>query len=128
MTALIAPYVKNVYKKHPIFSESKIVLSLYDDHFIEDFSKDVIPNIILDDLTEAQLPKLKDERTWLAWMKTAIDYSDGIIVGSENVNEELLEYAEKSKLPMLAYQSEETYIDEFNKFYDLVLVNEEIVC
>ncbi len=128
MTALIAPYVKNVYKKHPIFSESKIVLSLYDDHFSEDFSKDVIPNIILDDLTEAQLPKLKDERTWLAWMKTAIDYSDGIIVGSENVNKELLEYAEKSKLPMLAYQSEETYIDEFNKFYDRVLVNEEIAC
>lgn len=128
MTALIAPYVKKVYKKHPIFSESKIILSLYDDHFTEYFSEQVVPNIIMDDLTAASLPQIKKDRNYLGWMKTAIDYSDGIIVGSADVSKELLDYAKKSKLPMLEYQGEENYVDAFNKFYDRVLINEEVAC
>jgi len=39
-----------------------------------------------------------------------------------------MEYAKKSKLPMLDYQGEENYIDEFNKFYDRVLIDEEVTC
>jgi len=128
MTALIAPYVKKVYKKHPIFSESKIILSLYDDHFSEYLSEQVVPNIIMDDLTAAGLPQLKKDRNYLGWMKTAIDYSDGIIVGSADVSKDVLDYAKKSKLPMLEYQGEENYIDAFNKFYDRVLINEEVAC
>jgi len=128
MAALIAPYVKKVYNKHPIFSESKIVLSLYDDHFTEYFSEQVVPNIIMDDLTAAGLPQLKKDRNYLGWMKTAIDYSDGIIVGSSDVSKDVLDYAKKSKLPMLEYQGEENYIDAFNKFYDRVLIDEEVTC
>ena len=128
LTALTAPYVKKVYNKHPIFSESKIILSLYDDHFENYFSELLVPNIVMDDLTAAHLPHMKKERTYASWMKTAIDFADGIIVGSENVNKEVLEYAKKSKLPMLPYQGEENYIDAFNAFYDRVLVNEEVTC
>jgi len=128
MAALIAPYVKKVYNKHPIFSESKIVLSLYDDHFTEYFSEQLVPNIVMDDLNASGLPQLKKDRNYLGWMKTAIDYSDGIIVGSSDVNKDVLEYARKSKLPMLEYQGEENYIDEFNKFYDRVLIDEEVTC
>lgn len=128
MAALAAPYVKKVYNKHPIFSESKIVISLYDDHFADMFSEQVVANIVMDDLCASHLPHLKADRSYNSWMKTAIDYADGIIVGSENVNKELLDYAAASKLPMLEYQGEEQYIDAFNSFYDRVLVNEEIAC
>ena len=61
-------------------------------------------------------------------MKTAIDYADGIIIGSENIDKAVYEYAKKSKLPMLEYQGEDNYVDAFNKFYDKVLINEEITC
>lgn len=126
MTALTAVYTKKVFVKHPIFSESKVVVSLFDDHFSDEFSKEVINNIQLDEITEKDLPHLKENRTYEAWMKTAIDYADGIIIGSENVSKELLAYAKESKLPILPYQGTEDYLDAFNDFYDKILVNEEI--
>jgi starch synthase len=51
-------------------------------------------------------------------MKTAIDFSDGIIFGSEKINPELEEYAKTSKKPVLEYHSPETYVDAYNEFYD----------
>ena len=128
MSGLTAPYVKNVYGKHPLFSDSKIIISLYDDHFSEYFSENLIQNVMLDDLSEKQLAHMKKERNYMGWMKTAIDYADGIIIGSENINSELLDYAKKSKLPILDYQSEEKYIEEYNNFYNQIMVNEEINC
>lgn len=128
MTILSAIYVKKVFNKHPVFSESKIVVSLFDDHFKDKFESNVIKNICLEDISEKDLPHLKKSRDYIAWMKTAIDYSDAIIIGSENVNEELLKYAKASKLPLLPYQGKEDYLDTFNEFYDKILVNEEIPC
>jgi starch synthase len=128
MSALIAPYVKKVYKKHPIFSESKVIISIYDDSFSEYFSELVVPNIVMDDLSASDLSQLKKDRNYVGWMKTAIDYADGIIIGSENIDKAVYEYAKKSKLPMLEYQGEDNYVDAFNKFYDKVLINEEITC
>lgn len=126
ISALSAIYTKKVFYKHPIFSESKVVISIFDDHFKDEFSKDVISNICLDEITKKDLPHLKENRTYEAWMKTAIDYADGIIIGSENVNEEVLKYAKASKLPILDYPGTEEYLDTFNAFYDKILVNEEI--
>jgi len=126
MSALTALYTKKVFNKHPIFSESKVVVSLFDDHFNDEFSSNVINKICMDEITEEDLPHLKEKASYEAWMKTAIDYSDGIIIGSDNVKEELIEYAEKSGLPILKYQGTEEYLDAFNEFYDKILVNEEI--
>ena len=41
---------------------------------------------------------------------------------SETINQEVLDYiSAKKDTPFLPYQSPETYMDEFNKFYDVVL-------
>ena len=54
--------------------------------------------------------------------KLAIDFADGVIQGSETIHPDILQYiATKPNTPFLPYQSPETYIDEFNKFYDVVL-------
>lgn len=51
-------------------------------------------------------------------LKLAIAYSDGIIQNSENVNQDLLNFAQEKGIPTLGYQSEETYADAFNNFFD----------
>lgn len=50
----------------------------------------------------------------------AIDYSDGIIVGSEKVNDKLTKYAQSSGKVYLGFQSQEDYIDAYNEFYEKV--------
>jgi starch synthase len=47
--------------------------------------------------------------------------SDGIIIGSDHINPDVLKFVEKSGKPMLSYQDPESYVDAYSAFYDLVL-------
>jgi starch synthase len=53
--------------------------------------------------------------------KLAIKYSDGIIIGSEDINEELTKHLKTINKPVLAYKDESQYIDAYNEFYDKLL-------
>jgi starch synthase len=53
--------------------------------------------------------------------KLAIKYSDGIIIGSEEINEELAKYVTTINKPVLSYKDESQYIDAYNDFYDKIL-------
>ncbi|MGL5618476.1 MAG: glycogen/starch synthase, partial [Tannerellaceae bacterium] len=72
------------------------------------------------------LKSIEGEKTFAALNKLAIDFSDGVIQGSETINPEILDYIKsKNEIPFLPYQSPETYIDETNRFYDVVFGNNQ---
>ena len=117
MSALIPIYIKKVFKDNPLFSESKIVYSIYDDDFSEMFRDGFDKKMKLQGIAPKDVKFLKDT-DYVNLMKTALDFSDGIIFGSEKINPELEEYAKSLKKPILEYQSPETYVDAYNDFYD----------
>ena len=51
----------------------------------------------------------------------AINYSDGIISGSNKISSELQGFVEENKLPFLEYQGNENYIDAYTEFYSKIL-------
>ena len=53
--------------------------------------------------------------------KLAIKYSDGIIIGSEDINEDLKKYLNTINKPVLEFKDESEYIDAYNDFYDKIL-------
>jgi starch synthase len=57
-------------------------------------------------------------------MKGAIDRSDALIIGSPEVNPEVLEYAKASRKPILEYQDSEDYYVAYNEFYDNIIGEE----
>jgi starch synthase len=54
-------------------------------------------------------------------MKSAIDLSDGVIIGSEQINSEIADYLVETGKLTLPFQTEEKYIDAYNSFYEQVL-------
>jgi hypothetical protein len=52
----------------------------------------------------------------------AASYSDGIILGTDKLPADLIEFCEKSGLPVLPYNAaaieDGSYIDNYNSFYD----------
>ncbi|MGI6313875.1 MAG: glycogen/starch synthase [Candidatus Cryptobacteroides sp.] len=118
---LVPAYLKKAYKGDPIFASSKVVLSLYDDMPAGPFNKDFAAKVAFGGLTGKDL-LLSQEPDGIELAKTAIKYSDGVIFGSANVNEELVKYTKELGLPVLPYKAEsfedESYIDEYNAFYD----------
>lgn len=124
MSALTALYIKRMYADDPCFRDTKVVYSVYNDEFQKPFNKNFATKLKTDGAKDADVKLLKSDTSFVALSKMAIDLADGVIQGSETINPEVAEYiANKKKILFLPYQSPETYIDEFNKFYDVVLGN-----
>lgn len=122
-TGFVPLYVKKSYRDNPLFSETKVVLSIYNDDFKEDFPADISKKIKYEGITKQDLAYYKKTH-YVSLLKAAMEYSDGIIAGSPEINKELDLHAKASGKPYLEYQEEDKYIDAFSDFYDKVL-NEE---
>ena len=120
MTALAPLYVKTAYNEEPSFRNTKVVYSLYGDDFKESFHPDFVDKLLLKGIAKEDLAGLKSPVDYVALNKLAIDYSDGIVQQSTQVNQELLDYARQSGKPFLEYQAPETFADACNEFYDKV--------
>lgn len=126
MSSLVPLYLKTLYKDNPTFNDAKIIYSLYNDGFTEEFNKKFQDKIKSDGIEDEILHHYK-KASFENISKAAIDFSDGIIVGAEEVNPDLISYALKSGKPVLNYQSPDSYIDAFSEFYDDVLVNDSVL-
>ena len=114
-------YLKKAYIDDPIFSNSKVVLSLYNDTPAVDFPAEFKEKVLFGGVTEKDVEVL-GQPNGINLAKLAASWSDGIIVGSEGVDEEVLKYCKESGLPMLDFNAEAfengTYIEDYNSFYD----------
>lgn len=120
MTSLVPLYIKRAFKDNPLFSDSKVIYSLYDDDFEGAFrngfdKKLKIPGIIAKEIKSLKKP------VYANIQKSALDFSDGIVIASPNVNPEVEKYARTLNKPILEYQGEENYVDAYNEFYDKIM-------
>jgi hypothetical protein len=53
-------------------------------------------------------------------------FSDGVIVGAEQINPEMVAFALKAGKPILPLQSPDGYADAYASFYDEVLLGESV--
>ena len=114
-------YLKKSYKDDPIFSSSKVVLSLYNDTPHQTFSHDFQEGVLFGNVKPEDVPYLENP-TGINLAKTAAQYSDGIIIGSPDVDEEILSCCRELGLPTLPYNGDSlkdgSYIAEYERFYD----------
>ena len=118
---LVPAYLKKAYQGDPIFSSAKVVLSLYGDTPAGGFSKAFADKVPFGGLSREDL-LLSDAPTGIELAKTAIKYSDGIILGAPDVPAELVGMAKDLGLPVLPFKAksyeDQSYIDEYNAFYE----------
>jgi starch synthase len=126
ITSLLPIYLKKAFVDNPLFTDTKVVYSIYDDDFPLQFSKDFSDKIKLPGISEDDVEHYK-KPTFSNVTKAAIDFSDGVIIGSPEVNPEVVKYVNQIEKPVLAFQSMDTYIDAYNEFYDEILVNEQVL-
>lgn len=120
---LLPLYLKKAYKDDPIFSGSKVVLSLYNDITTERFSDDFKEKIMMSGISEEDI-FLPEHPDGINLAELAARYSDGIIMGTAEPDAGLKDFCEKSGMPVLPYNAEavndESYIDDYDRFYGLV--------
>jgi len=122
MSSLVPLYTRRVYQDNPLFSDAKLVISIYNDEFPDSMNKDFANKLKFDGIPEKDLKYYK-KANYVNLIKAAIDLSDGVIIAHPEVHPEILEYLAKTDKPVLEYTNSEEYIDVYNEFYDELLVN-----
>jgi starch synthase len=120
MSALVPVYLRCIYSDDPIFHNFKVIYSIYNNDFKSQFRSNFADKLRFDGIDGENL-KLIKKPDFVNISKLAIKYSDGIIIGSETINEELTRFLKTVKKPVLPYQDESEYIDAYNNFYDEML-------
>jgi starch synthase len=122
MTALAPIYIKKHYKGDPCFKHAKVVYSIYNDEFKNPFRENFAKKLKVEGVTQNDIKYLKEAPNYFNLSKLAIDFSDGVIEGSPEINPDLIDYAKtKEGLHYLPHQNEDNYVGEFNNFYDRIL-------
>jgi starch synthase len=119
ITSLVPLFIKKYYYNNPLFSQSKVVYSVYDDAFKNPWNPEIKNKVLFDSISPEDV-KWLEEPDFVNLSKLAMDYSDAVIQGSENINPDLFKYMSSNGKPYLNYQPKSIYIDAYDKFYEKV--------
>ena len=124
LTHLLPIYLKKGYHDDPLFTHTKVVLSLYNEMDDEPFDQEMrikalIPGVKNKDLDLLISPSI------VQLAKLAIQYSNGVIMGDPTIQPEIGTYLETLPIPVLPFidpaNPETSYIIAYNQFYDQIL-------
>lgn len=122
-TALVPFYMKKLYNNDPLFYNSfKTIYSVYNDEFTKPLNED-LPIKLSENGIFPEDVSLLNPPNWENLSKFAIEYSDGVIMGTNNMNPVIKEYVETSGKPYLKHLDPESYIDKYNEFYTKLIEN-----
>ncbi len=119
MASLLPLYLRSYYSNEPLFQDSKIVTSVYGNGFEGNLSPDLKKKVQFDEIADEKLSHI-DDANFENLMKIAVDNSDAVIIGTQDISSDLENYIEKSSLPTLEYK----YPEEFSAAYEEFYLNE----
>ena len=118
-SALVPAFVKAIYNDNPIYANSKVVLSLYDDGFNKELPANFIDKMVEQGFSKEDL-ELFSNFTYENLMHFALDYCDGLIIMQSDSNIELVKYAnEKGKEVFIA--DNENIATAYKEIYERIL-------
>lgn len=120
MTGLIPLYLKTIYKKEPVFSQSKVIYTLGEKSFDENFEDDFLSFINFNgSLKEKELEVFTGNNN-LSMMRGGASFADAITFGSEELDPGLLEEFKKVRgKKVIAYNPDSDLTEYLQLYSDL---------
>ncbi len=123
MTSLVPLYLKTAYQTEPLFQNSNVVYSVYNDSPKFVFGDKFLDKATINNIGNEELAAFQDgESTNLH--AGAIAFSDAAIKGSEAISSDVEKVLEKSGKPVLEYKNEEEFLAAYLEFYNSLLEQE----
>jgi starch synthase len=122
MSALVPIYIKKAYADEPSFCNTKVIFSLFADDFKKECQGDLATKIMVKGIETADVDDIvANPSTCEDLCKLAVAYADGLIISSENVNENVVAFARQRGIPVLEYQGSENYADAYDQFFQQIM-------
>jgi len=116
LASFLPLYLKSYYENEPLFENSKIVTSVYNNGFNDTLNAQLIDKIKFDGIENGLIEHLENP-DYFNVMKTAIDHSDAVVIGSEELSGDFDEYLKTVKKPVLKYHNKEEFSQAYLDFY-----------
>ena len=126
MTSLMPYYLKNVFHEDPVFQNTRVVYSVYDNGYTGSLNKNLANKLEAKDTTIPAFAHLGDP-TYDNLNKFAMEMSDAVIVGGENVSPELQKCIQQIEKPVVEFSPEEEYADKYSDLYDELMQGEAVL-
>ncbi len=127
MTGLLPLYLKTYFGEDPHFENTKIVTSIYDNGFKGEFGEGLAGKLEFDGIKSEAFPHLNEKSDFVNLMKTAVDYSDGVVINAEKIDKNVEEYLGNTEIETLNYVKGDEYFDQCYDFYDTVIEKDAIL-
>ncbi len=115
MASLLPLYLKEYYSEEPLFSESKIITSVYNSSFEGILNKELAEKVKFDQISEDKISIL-EEPSYINIIRSAVSNSDAVVQGSQEIPKEIAEEINNKEIPILPFLEEDSF-DEYLNFY-----------
>jgi starch synthase len=123
MSSLLPLYLKTMYKDDPLFNQSKIVYSAFSDTPNGELDSNLKSKLKFDEIGDDILKHL-DTISYNGLHKSAIELADGIVIGDQNLSEDVQNFIAEKELPTIVHENDpDEYAEPFEKFYEELLEN-----
>lgn len=95
---MLPVYMKHYYKDEALFSDTKIVTSVYGQSFEGNLDHEMINKVKFDNIPEDAVKELETPN-YDHLIMAAVKHSDGVIIASDNVSASLTKFIESSEKP-----------------------------
>ncbi|MDD4142315.1 MAG: glycogen/starch synthase, partial [Bacteroidales bacterium] len=122
MAAFLPIYVNKLYRDNPLFTDMKIVTTLYKDDFTSKFSETLFDKLYFDTFTPKEVKAIKTPN-YVNLMKMAIDNSDAVIFAEKDINPKLVQYVKDTQKTFISYNKYDLdyMADISNQFFDEII-------
>ena len=120
MASMLPVYMKHFYKDEALFSETKIVSSVYSQSFDGTLDLEMINKIKFDGIPDDAIADLEIPN-YENLIKISVAHSDAVIIASESLSPSLTKFIESSGKPFLPFASKEEFANAYTSFYKKML-------
>lgn len=116
IASLVPLYCKYYYKDEPLLANTKVVTSFFSPPFEAKLNGDLFAKIKFDGIEEQHMELLKQPSIDNMFC-AAVQHSDGIILASDDVNDNVKKAIFSSTIPVLELTKEEDILNAHENFY-----------
>lgn len=124
LSTLVPLYIKKAFNDNPLFTDSKVILSVYNDQFAGKL-KDSFARVLMQNGIEKRDITHYKKGTWRELQRGAINFCDAFVQASENIDSKINNEIIATQKPYLTYKTQTDYINIYNNFYDSLLDDDE---
>ena len=120
---LVPVMLKRLYNNDPLFEDTKVVISLFNDRTGEKFNENLLSKLEASGLDRSDV-ELAGGCDVDSLAKLAVRYADGVITGAGEIPGDIKSYLEESGIPVAQFKvfdpSDPATVGEVDRFYDKI--------